>query len=137
MTEQIRGKALRDLPKQDSEARRMVIAADSRRLVARLISTRQPISRLQLYMAGVRLNLARVGYQIHPNMELDYIVPIEAPKTKQQLIDEMMDVLSKYPLAARNIPRRLYWQVRHNGRLVRRMARRKMVQILEGQEPNE
>lgn len=115
MTDQITGNTLK-------KAKRVVAVADSRRLVARLISTRQPVSQLQLCMIGVKVNLAKVGYQMHPDFLMRYIVPIGAPKTKEQLVEEMMDIVSRYSLAARNIPKQLYYQVRHNGRLIRRMA---------------
>jgi len=115
VTEQIQREALK-------KARRMVAEADSRRLVARLISTKQRISQTQLCMVGVKVNLAKVGYRLHPNMDLDYIVPVEAPKTKQQLVEEMVNTLSGYSLRVRNIPRGAYQKIRHNGRLIRRMV---------------
>ena len=115
MAGQIRGEVLR-------EARRMVFQADSRRIVARLVSNKQCVSELQLYMAGVkRPDLAKICYRL----EIDsfYIVPIEPPKTKEQLIEEIMDMLTKYSINARTVPKWCYQKIRHNGRLIQRMSR--------------
>ena len=95
---------------------------ESRRIVAKLISTKQHVSQLQLCMIGVKVNLAKVGYQRHPDFLMRYIIPICPPKTKQQLLEEMLDILSKYSLRARNIPQRCYKRIQHNGRLLRRMV---------------
>ena len=113
MAEQIRGEVLR-------EARRIVVKADSRSRVAKLISTRQPVSELQLYMTGVkRPDLAKIGYCL----EIDscYIVPLEAPKTRQQLLEEILDIFSKYSICARNMPQRCYQRIRQISRLTQRI----------------
>jgi len=48
-----------------------------RRQVGRLIRRRHPISRVQLAMRRVRVNLSRVSYLVHPDPLLDFIVPVE------------------------------------------------------------
>lgn len=96
---------------------------EGRRIVAKLISTKQPISHLQLCMIGVKVNLAKVGYQGHPDIIMCYIVPICPPKTRQQLLEEILDILSKYSIRARNMPQRCYQRIRQISRLIRRMGR--------------
>ena len=48
-----------------------------RRQVGRLIRHRRPVSRVQLAMSRVGVNLSRVGYLVHPDPLLNFIVLVE------------------------------------------------------------
>jgi len=115
VTEQISRKNLK-------EARKRVISADSRRIVARRISKKQPVSYVHLAMPGVKVKLEKVGYRLNPNPLNSYIIPIEKPKTKQRLLMEVTNILSNCSLRKRNITRIYYHRLQHNIRLLRRMG---------------
>jgi hypothetical protein len=111
-----RGKKLR-------EAKRLVAMANNRRIVARLISTRQPISLVQACMVGVNVSPRKIGYRLDPNPLSYYLVPIEPPETKEQLTLEIVGNLLDCALEARSIPKRNYKKITHNCRLIKRMGR--------------